>query len=1286
MLELIINHSPDKIRIRLKNDDVLQECEVAFSFQESKQELDLINWYFEQYHIYPYGPFQNRAVAAETAMKTMGERIFASIFSEGPAQRIYEQVEQNLSNCRIVVEGSGTESWEVPWELIRDPQRDIWLALEVHSFSRRQSSARRASKPEPMSLATLNVLLIICRPFGYRDIPFRSLARPLLEVFRPFRDRINLDILRPPTFAELSKTLLARPNFYHIVHFDGHGVLQRESTKSEDSQIGQGWLVFEAQDGESPQFVSGAEFGSLLARTEVPIALLDACYSGATPPKATLGSIGQQLLAAGVPGVVTMNYSVLASTASQFMAEVYSALLNGESLGRAVAVGRRRLWADPDRRTVYGNIPLQDWIIPAVFEDAPVQLTEAAKDKMILPNIRISGELPKAQVEVDMPLDPAYGFVGRDWELLQLERAVETEAIVLLQGFAGSGKTAMAVAFARWWAETGGLEGPALFFSFANYLPIERVYERIGDTFEEVLRAQGIEWWLISQDQRSQLAVQILRQIPCLLILDHFEPIAGFPPGTESAWTDEEQVGIKDFLHELRGGATKVIITSRRAETWLGNIYRVIELGGLNLNDAREFTRVILERKGQYLPERSIQSTDEDPYEQLLRYLRGNPLALQLIVPKLTGSDPAAILKELQALETLLPVDVEKEGRDFSLSATVGYGLDQLDPELKQRLSLLALFQVSVNSQVLSILCTGIDVPTELQGRPLEVWTADLEEAATIGLLRRITMGAYEIHPALPWVFQSSLQKYYAASIPNLVDAYMQAYATVGETGSKQFQIDPQQAMLILQLEEANLRHALHLARTANRWESVQGILYGLRTLLTTLGRWSEWVALLTEVKVNLVEREGKPQRERERLWSAVQGHLGEMAMLYGDLDTSEAIYNRLKLFYEDQHDEQNIAVAMHQLGRIAQERRRYDEAINWFEQSLEIAVKMENLQLMTIALQNLGTIAQELRQSEKAETYYRRSLEIAERVNDQSSVGNTLHQLGIIAQERGQFEEAQAWYQQSLEIAGRSGNQYGIARTLHQLGIISQERGQYDEAEMYCRRSLEIAEQLGDQQGVAATLHNIGVVAQERGRLKEAEEWYRRSLAIKEQLDNKAGVARALHQLGRVAQQQEHYDEAEAWYRQSLGLAERLGEQYGIARTLHQLGIIYQEREQYNEAQAYYLRSLEIAERLDDKRGVASTLHQLGVIAQKQGLIEEAEGQYRQSLRITEQVGDRQGQAITILQLATVAHTEERRNEAEVLFRRAEAIFTDLNNQPAVEFVRQQLLLLDKGEMGWMV
>ena len=56
-----------------------------------------------------------------------------------------------------------------------------------------------------------------------------------------------------------------------------------------------------------------------------------------------------------------------------------------------------------------------------------------------------------------MPERPDVGFYGRDETLYELDRAFDTDRIVLLHAYAGSGKTTTATEFTRWYALTGGI-------------------------------------------------------------------------------------------------------------------------------------------------------------------------------------------------------------------------------------------------------------------------------------------------------------------------------------------------------------------------------------------------------------------------------------------------------------------------------------------------------------------------------------------------------------------------------------------------------------------------------------------------------------------------------------------------------------------------------------------------------------------------------------------------------------------------------------------------------------
>jgi tetratricopeptide (TPR) repeat protein len=725
--------------------------------------------------------------------------------------------------------------------------------------------------------------------------------------------------------------------------------------------------------------------------------------------------------------------------------------------------------------------------------------------------------------------------------MLELDRAFRTETVVLLEGMAGVGKTEAAVGFARWRAETGGLDGPIFFFRFEHYLPLAQVCDRVGVTFHKVIKQQlEVEWHLLDAEQRRRVALDVLKRERCFLIWDNFEPVAGFPTGSKSDWTADEQKELRDLLAGLRGGKTKVLLTSRRDEPWLGPIYRRVPLCGLKKEEAHELAVKVLQRVG--LNPATIRALP--PYQSLLEYLNGNPLAIQVILPELRQKKPDGLLQALQTGTAKFDQDDPSQGRERSLSASLTYRLDALGPQIRQKLGVLALFQGFVDADVLAMISSVDLIPKPIRGLKRKDWIRLLNPATEIGLLRRVDKGFYSVHPVLPWFLHDLLAETFGDQIALLEKAFADAYAAYGESLFKLFQTKTKIAMDLLVAEEDNLLHALGLARSHNYWQAISGILYGLTKLLTTQGRWVECERIITSINAEVSTATDEPIAGREHLWLVVHGLLTEMANRQGRLGQQKEITLRLKDYFEHVGDDRNFAAALQQLGTISHRQRQFDEA----------------------------------------EQFCRRSLEIAERIGDKYGQAVVLHQLGITTQKRQRFDEAEELYRRSLLIREHIGDEHGQASSLHQLGMAAQERGWFDKAEELYRRSLEIEKRIGDKHARAMTLHQLGTIASERQRFDEAERLHRRSLEIREYIRDERGQASSLHQLGTIAYFLERFDEAQGWYRRSLDIEERIGNEYGQASSLHQLGMVTEEQGHTAEAEHFYRRAEAIYLRVNDE------------------------------------------------------------------------------------------------------
>jgi len=360
-----------------------------------------------------------------------------------------------------------------------------------------------------------------------------------------------------------------------------------------------------------------------------------------------------------------------------------------------VAAGRKDVLNKPQRPSPKGDKPLQDWLVPVLYQqESYTPFIPTTTDIDVL-DIEAFLE-PTVSNLVGFPEEGAYGFVGRDYDILQLERAFRQNNIVLLQGMAGVGKTELACGFARWLEETQGRTGKMFFMSFEHGATLSNVVNQVG---REVW---GDKFSQYRAEQQQQIVLNYLKMQPSLLIWDNFEPVAGFPAGNEALLNGSERDTLQRFLKDLRGGKSWVLITSRREERWLDCGYSLLDLRGLREQDVEELAAKILQTAGV---DRAKLSPE---YLELLKLLGGHPFSLRVVLPHLRTQQPKQLIEALrQGLDTLDGTP-EKE-REKSLGVSLDYSFAKLSERARRHLPFLALFSERVDADWLHAFSSNPD-------------------------------------------------------------------------------------------------------------------------------------------------------------------------------------------------------------------------------------------------------------------------------------------------------------------------------------------------------------------------------------------------------------------------------------------------------------------------------------------------------------------------------------------------------------------------------------------------
>ncbi|KAF1996406.1 hypothetical protein P154DRAFT_566142 [Amniculicola lignicola CBS 123094] len=593
------------------------------------------------------------------------------------AARVGFGVREKCSLLEIcVLEEPGSWLADIHWELlecavIRQLHPDISIRIQRISLTSSECEVDSLGNIE----GPLNILVVVARPHGRNDIPYRNIILPLTNVSNCFpKSVLSVDIVRLGTWEALQDTLDTKPyGHYQIVHFDVHGVIKESRA----------YLCFENSDK-----MEAKEIGRTLRRHGVKGAIMNACRSAQSPGKAE-SSLAFGLLHYDLQFVIGMSYNIHQDAAKYFLQGLYSGLLiKRTTIAEAVTLGRIEMQRNPDRKGRFGmEVAVQDWFNPVLYLHNTVggkfRMASGAQDLTVL-----------------APLNDDWckGLLGREYDIACIEKALSDSSIAKVRGFRGSGKSALIRHLEEWWVRSNFAE--AIFvvdfpeIDMTDQDPIRIYPDEIFTQIDAILSKRNnsndgrqkiyqletrqrsdspIEHGNVSADRDA--LIKRLRaafiQHQYAIIIDRLDNVSSLAYGGTFNfyfWTEQMTSWLKD-LHWTQW-RSMALFSSLLEEEWLNQVLaEVIELDGLDLASATQYAASVINLT-PYLET----ALSRLYLEKILQYFQCQPLALKIVLQHLekSGLTTQSYFEKTLCSEIELPLAAEGEQKriimDFMLT------------------------------------------------------------------------------------------------------------------------------------------------------------------------------------------------------------------------------------------------------------------------------------------------------------------------------------------------------------------------------------------------------------------------------------------------------------------------------------------------------------------------------------------------------------------------------------------------------------------------------------------
>ncbi|MCX6843714.1 MAG: tetratricopeptide repeat protein [candidate division WOR-3 bacterium] len=737
---------------------------------------------------------------------------------------------------------------------------------------------------------------------------------------------------------------------YEVVYFDGHG---SETT-----------LAFEGPNGECHD-LDATTLAAAFEDSGAKLAVLSACHSAAQ-----LDAICQ----AGVPATVGMTNTVPQAVAAAYARGFFTALIQGKPLAQAHKLGLKMVKAKMSSQPSDEELPT---LLPT---DADIALiSPGATGKLELTG---GGAL----TSISLPDKP---FVGREEIQVSVNRALEKNRVVVLEGEGGIGKTALAQHVALWQAERNKCPGGAAFVSFDPPLSRDLAIDAIGVALfgSDFSKAQGNHLDILKSHFSDH---------PGLVVLDNFESVR----------TDPE---IHALIQALSPHA-RILVTTRE-HIGIGQTIRVKEL-----DDAfATMLFVVLAAEAGW-----DGTGDEDTVKAICRELGNMPLAIELVAPQAAALSLQTVLDRVK--ENLAAVAADRPGmpaRQRSLTASLDLSYSPLSEPAKLLFRRFSVFASGAMGFMLPDVC---DIK-------------DWEKPATEMVERRLVRFEDDRYVMLPPVRRYALDRLAAAVEKDKCEERFADFCTslASAVHEQMNSKDGANWIGFAGTERNNLLAAQRWFLEHDKWDEAAGMANLLDDPFDRAGLWAARRELHAPLR-DYAEQHGRKKDQ------AVDLHqLAVIAQDQGDYAEARKLYDQSLAIEKELGNKSGIALTLGQIASLAMDQGDYDDARAGYEKILTVFKELADKASTATTFHQLGTLAQNQGDLAEARKLYDQSLAIAQELGDKVGIAKTQIALGNVALGQGDRSEARDRYAVGLQLVEQLGAKEDIAMAHGAMGQLAQ-------------------------------------------------------------------------------------------------------------------------------------------------------------------------------------------------------------------------------------------------------
>lgn len=337
-----------------------------------------------------------------------------------------------------------------------------------------------------------------------------------------------------------------------------------------------------------------------------------------------------------------------------------------------------------------------------------------------------------------------------------------------------------------------------------------------------------------------------------------------------------------------------------------------------------------------------------------------------------------------------------------------------------------------------------------------------------------------------------------------------------------------------------------------------------------------------------------KPKKKRLLKFSEIYNKLSFSQSVIGKRKEAKINLTKALEYCKKTKDKDNESFVLMSMGNLFGEMGKWDKAIGYFQDSLLIGEKINNLRRKARTIKSMGVIHLFKGDTEKGYKYLKDSLKICEKIKAEPLHAMVLNNIGIYYDMVGEWENAVKYYKKSLSISKKLNNLILIPNIMGNLGFAYSSLNKSERAIYYFKESVKLSAKIGDIYNKGINFIHLGEEYLRKDKFNITKHYIIQAEAVFKMLEDKLGLADVYKLKGILSKKLKDWESSEKFFKKAVKIYSQQGDRINEGEAYYEWGNMLILKKDINLAKNKLVKSKKILENIGAKKYINEIKEQL--------------------------------------------------------------------------------------------